>query len=72
MAVKSEVAIEGDSKGFNAVGKWYCGAYNADASKGRISSKFLPGAESNCFRLTTVEYETIVGEPSVECGEAKL
>ena len=65
MAVKSEVAIEGDSKGFNTVRKWYCGAYNADTRRGRISSKFLPGTESNCFRLITVEYEKH-GEPLQE------
>ena len=41
MAIKSEVAIEGDSKGFNTVGNWYCGACNADTRRGRISSKFL-------------------------------
>jgi len=38
----------------------------------RISLKFLPTAENNCFGLTTIKSETIVGEPRIEFGEAKL
>ena len=72
MTVKSEVAVKGDSEGFYVVRKWNNGASNTDTQERWILVKFLPGAESNCFRLITVKCKTIVGEPGVKRGKAKL
>lgn len=72
VTIKSEMFVEGDTKGFDTVRQWNNGASNIDAWEGWVIAKFLSGAESDGFRLVTIKGKTVVGEPRVECSEAKL
>lgn len=72
MTVQSEAAVKGDSNDFYVVRKWNNGASNTDTRERRIIVKFLPGAESNCFRFITIKCKTIVEEAGVKFGKANL